>query len=297
MPPRICIGTAQFGLPYGITNSHGQVQEDQVKNILLYALKNNINLLDTAHNYGNAEQAFGRNMPPLHNFHIISKLKSQQHKEYFTREDAIGWDRMFQNTCTHLQVKRLGSFLLHSPHDLWKNGSQYLIDWLLGLKKRGLVERIGISIYSSEDLVDIDNRILDLVQLPLSLFDQRLIKDGTINDLNSRGIAIHARSIYLQGLLITNASEWPHWVPSHILNHHRLLQKLSREKNCNLIDLAIAFVRHQPELEAIVLGLCNTQQFKELISTFSHPSPWLKDEWQSWALDDQDFLDPRRWVN
>ena len=47
-----------------------------------------------------------------------------------------------------------------------------------------------------------DPALLDLVQLP-SLFDQRLLQNGTLASLRDRGVAIHARSLYLQGLLLT----------------------------------------------------------------------------------------------
>ena len=87
MPEKICIGTAQFGLTYGITNTEGQVQQDQVKKLLLLAQQLNIDYLDTAQAYGNSEQILGLSLPPKSKFHIVSKLKSQQEKLSFSEKD------------------------------------------------------------------------------------------------------------------------------------------------------------------------------------------------------------------
>lgn len=295
MSPKISIGTAQFGLPYGITNTEGQVQQEQVKSLLLLAQQSKIDYLDTAQAYGNSEKILGNNLPASNSFHIVDKLEVQEKKQYFTEKDSSLWESLFQNSCEKLKTSKLGSFLLHSPNDLRKNGSHFLVDWLLSLKKRGLVDRLGISIYDSKDLIDVDSRILDLVQLPLSLYDQSLLLDGTIKKLNSSNIAIHARSIYLQGLLLTSASEWPKWIALDTIKHHENLIKLSIKKKCSLIDLALGFAQEQEALEAIVLGVCNVNQFEQLIKSYSSPSPWLKNEWQAWALNDKKIIDPRLW--
>lgn len=295
MPPKLSIGTAQFGLSYGITNTEGQVRQEEVKNLLQLACQSKIDFLDTAQSYGNAEKIIGSCSPLQNNFHIVSKLANQKSKLFFDGQDLLIWEKTFQDTCRNLDSKRIGSFLLHSASDLRKSGSHFLVDWLLSLKERGLVQRLGVSIYDSEDLCGIDTRILDIVQLPLSLYDQRLLLDGTIEKLRSTGTAIHARSIYLQGLLLTLPSAWPSWIPPSIIKHHENIIKLSIEKKCTLIDLALGFARDQEALEAIVLGLCNVNQFEQLIEAFNSPSPWQKNEWREWSLYDKKILDPRLW--
>ena len=62
-----------------------------------------------------------------------------------------------------------------------------------------MVRRLGVSIYDSSEISSFDSQLLDVVQLPLSLLDQRSIEDGTISRLQDNGIAIHLRSIYMQG--------------------------------------------------------------------------------------------------
>ena len=206
MTPQLCLGTAQFGLAYGITNTVGQVAEASLRPLLAKAQEVGICWLDTAQAYGSAEATLGRQLSPYHRFRLISKLPAQPCSE-FKVHDANSWEQAFRTSCKRLGVLGLDGFLLHSASDLAKPGGHHLKDWLLSLRERGLVNRLGVSIYSEEDLQYVNPSLLDLVQLPLSLFDQRLIHNGTVSRLRAQGVAVHARSLYLQGLLLTPASQ------------------------------------------------------------------------------------------
>tara|TARA_B100000674_G_scaffold455641_1_gene429569 strand:+ start:1728 stop:2663 length:936 start_codon:yes stop_codon:yes gene_type:complete len=292
--PQLCLGSAQFGLSYGITNNEGQVREEVVCHLLKKAKESGFTWLDTAQAYGNAESVLGRQLDKNHGYNLISKV-AKQAKGNFNKKDAEKWEKGFFDSCKRLRVEKLHSLLLHSPGDLRKPGSEYLKDWLISLRDRGLVERIGISIYSSEDLEGINPDLTDMVQLPLSLYDQRLLEDQTISRLRSMGIKIHARSVYMQGLLLTQPVRWPSWVSVEVRNHHRALNSLAEEKGCNLIDLALGFIQEQVDVEAVTLGLCTEDELSSQKETWERYSPWEKDEWRHWALQDTSILDPRLW--
>jgi aryl-alcohol dehydrogenase-like predicted oxidoreductase len=294
MTPQLCLGTAQFGLAYGITNAAGQVAEAEVALLLNQAHQAGIGWLDTAQAYGNAEAVLGRNLPAGHGFRLISKLPAQPQQE-FSPKDADAWEQAFFTSCQRLGVPSLDAFLLHAPADLAKPGGHHLEAWLLGLRQRGVVQRLGLSIYAAEDLEGVNPALLDLVQVPLSLLDQRLLQDGTVERLRSRGTAIQARSLYLQGLLLTPAAKWPRWVGPDASAHQQLLQILAEERGCHLIDLALGFAREQADLEAVVLGVCSVQELAALLQAWRALSPWQEGEWRSWALHDPGILDPRRW--
>ena len=194
MTPQLCLGTAQFGLAYGITNTNGQVSEAEIEQILIEANKAEICWLDTAQAYGNAEEVLGRQLPAAHEFRLISKLPAQP-QPMFTAQDVEAWDQAFHKSCQRLGVQSLDALLLHAPADLGKPGGEYLEAWLLNLRQQGLVQRVGVSIYEAEDLDEVNPALLDLVQLPLSLYDQRLLNDGTLARLRDNGTVVHARSI------------------------------------------------------------------------------------------------------
>jgi len=294
MKQELCLGTAQFGLAYGITNAEGQVSEAEVARLLTQASTHGIRWLDTAQTYGNAEAVLGRNLPAGHDFRLISKIPTQS-QPAFTAQDAETWEQGFRCSCERLGLKSLDALLLHDPAELRKPGSTYLEEWLIGLRKRGLVQRLGVSIYTSDDLEGVNPELLDLVQLPLSLFDQRLLQDGTVSRLRASGTAIHARSLYLQGLLLTPAEHWPGWVSEEARKHQQALEALALDRDCHLIELALGFAQAQPELEAVVVGLCRIGELRELLTAWAAPSPWQGGEWVTWALQDPDIIDPRRW--
>ena len=68
---KLALGTAQFGLDYGVTNSEGKVQVEEVELILGCAKENSINTLDTAASYGNSEEVLGS--IGISDFQIITK--------------------------------------------------------------------------------------------------------------------------------------------------------------------------------------------------------------------------------
>ena len=69
---RIAIGTAQFGLPYGIANQTGKIAQSEAKEILKIALDNNIDVLDTAIIYGDSESSLGKLQ--TEDFNLVTKL-------------------------------------------------------------------------------------------------------------------------------------------------------------------------------------------------------------------------------
>jgi len=296
MTPQLCLGTAQFGLAYGITNATGQVTEAIVAELLAQAAEAGVRWLDTAQAYGNAETVLGRQLPAAHDFRLISKLPAQP-QPVISTQDAEIWEQAFLTSCQRLGVGSLDALLLHAPADLAKTGGHNLEAWLLGLRERGLVQRIGVSIYAAEDLDGLNPELLDLVQLPLSLYDQRLLQDGTLAQLRAHGTEIHARSLYLQGLLLTPSDKWPRWVSPGVRNHHQTLEALAEERGCGLIDLALGFAREQTDLEAVVLGICTVQELAALREAWVGSSPWQSDEWKTWSLHDAGILDPRCWPN
>ena len=48
------------------------------------------------------------------------------------------------------------------------------------------------------------NYNIDLIQIPLNLFDRRFEKQGYLEKFKKKHIEIHTRSIFLQGLLLEN---------------------------------------------------------------------------------------------
>ena len=129
MKPSLSLGTAQFGLSYGITNTKGKISSHEAKSIFQFASSNGVEYIDTAQSYGNAEDVISKNLPVNSTFKIITKLSPQTSK-IFTVEDKKYWETSFIDSKRKIGNKPLYGFLIHSINDLKKTGSQFLYDWL-----------------------------------------------------------------------------------------------------------------------------------------------------------------------
>ncbi|HEY9348234.1 MAG TPA: aldo/keto reductase, partial [Inquilinus sp.] len=195
------LGTAQFGLDYGIANDRGICPPEDVAAILEAAAASGIGVLDTAPAYGTAEQVLGEVLPAAHRFRIVTKtphlggLRDESQIRRAVR-DAFAQSR------AKLRRDRLAGLLTHNANDLLRPGGRALWAAMTELKQAGEVERIGASVYSAGQLDAVLARYpLDMVQLPWNAVDGR-IGPARLAALADQGIELHARSVFLQGLLL-----------------------------------------------------------------------------------------------
>ena len=163
------------------------------------------------------------------------------------------------------------------------------------MQERGLVERIGVSIYEASELEALPLEQLQLVQLPLSVYDQRMIKNGTIERLQSRGIAIHVRSIFLQGLILQPRDSWPIYISENFkAQHHKWQRQLSQE-NITPLAGALAFVQGCPGIEAVLVGVLSTKELQQVLRGWRQAMTINLKYSERWAWNDDTDLDPRLW--
>jgi aryl-alcohol dehydrogenase-like predicted oxidoreductase len=210
---KLALGTAQFGLKYGIANQQGQVSHDEAKVVLALARARGMDTLDTAIAYGDSEQRLGE--IGIQDWRVVSKLPAIPEG----CGDIAQWVvAAVRDSLGRLKVGKLYGLLLHRPQQLLeKNGGQ-LYSALQQLKQDGLVQKIGISIYDPSELDNLCSSYqLDLVQAPFNIMDQRLIATGWLSRLAKQGTELHVRSVFLQGLLLMTPSDRPkkfdRWTP------------------------------------------------------------------------------------
>lgn len=195
------LGTAQFGLDYGIANDRGICPPEDVAAILEAAAAAGIGVLDTAPAYGTAEQVLGQVLPAAHRFRIVTKTP---HLGGLRDDGDIRRAVLdaFAQSRAKLRRDRLAGLLTHNANDLLRPGGPALWAAMEDLKRAGEVERIGASIYSAGQLdAVLDRYPLDIVQLPWNAVDGR-IGPPRLAALAAQGIELHARSVFLQGLLL-----------------------------------------------------------------------------------------------
>jgi aryl-alcohol dehydrogenase-like predicted oxidoreductase len=285
--PQLCLGTVQFGLPYGVTNRGGQVPEEEVSRILDLAASSGIKLLDTAQAYGTAENVLGRCWPTGAPRSLISKLPAGAGQE--------SWEESLTTSLKRLRTPKLDGFLLHRASDLLAPNGEALQHWLDGLLERGLVERIGISIYDATDLDGLPLDRLQLVQLPLSVYDQRLIRDGTVAKLLDLGIAVHVRSVFLQGLLLQSLQHWPDHLSPAFRKHHGQWHEHLHRLGVSPLAGALGFIRSCEGVEAALIGVVSVQELTEVLQIWSQAETAPPEPSPDWAWEDPIDLDPRLW--
>jgi aryl-alcohol dehydrogenase-like predicted oxidoreductase len=277
---RLGIGTVQFGQAYGVSNTEGQVSRAEVKLILALAARAGIGLLDTAANYGEAEAVLGGT--DLNSFRVVSKTCGIAHGVH----GVIA--RVRESVATLGAVDLL---LVHSVRDLLGPSGTTLWRALQALKAEGVIGGIGISAYVADDPVALAERFQpDAMQLPFSLLDQRLLHDGSLARLKNMGVEIHARSLFLQGLLFMPQP------PEKLSAAGPMLAQARAEiAQAGLTPLAAAlgFVLSRPEIDVAVVGMTSLSQFQEIITAALSPLPEM--DWQACALKDERILTPSLW--
>ena len=288
---RLTLGTAQFGSNYGVCNSGGKVGDQEIQEILAYAFRSGITKIDTASGYGDAEQVLGRNLRS-NNWEVSSKLPSLSK---LREEETVGnfLHRELTKSLKHLNRCKIDTLLVHGATDLLSDYGEEVYGCLHEFKNNNLAGKIGVSVYDASQIDRILSRYnIDVIQLPLSILDQRLYFSGHLNMLKDLDIEIYARSIFLQGILIQDIGEVPEFflpISGNIQN----LQEVATSKDMSPVELCVAFVHSLDQLDGIIVGVDSQSQLEEIVNA-SNKS--VETEFcRGLALSDVRYLNPTLW--
>lgn len=285
---KLALGTAQFGLAYGIASPQPQISYEESRAIIHYSYSQGMALLDTAIGYGESESRLGE--IGVSQWKIVSKLP-----KFPVGENATTWvTSSVKTSLEKLKVKSLYGLLLHHPSDLLNINGPEIYAALRALRAEGLVEKIGLSIYKPTELDDVFSvGDFDIVQSPLSVLDRRLITSGWLNRLSEHGVEVHARSVFLQGVLLIStderASKFKRW--TRLWDCYDSWVKLS---GLTALQACIAYVSSIPQVQRVIVGVNNLDHIKEILNTQTCPPPiWTQDL----GVDDEELLNPLSWLN
>lgn len=262
---KLGIGTVQFGMDYGISNSRSKTPPAEVDRILRLAADSGIQVLDTAALYGDSEVILGGLLPSSHDFRIVTKTPDFR-TATINAADAMHLRDTFRRSLENLRQSSVYGLLAHHADDLLVLGGRLVLEAMQRLRDEGLVGKIGVSVYSGQQI----DRLLalytpDIVQLPLNLFDQRLLESGHLEELKRRGVEIHARSVFLQGLLLIEPDQVPPYfspIRDTLERYARFLEahKLSR------LQAALAFATRQRDVDVALVGVTSVAELRDILS-------------------------------
>lgn len=287
---KLILGTVQLGLDYGINNQSGKPTLEKAFDILHTAYDNGIRILDTAEAYGNSVEVIGKfqKKHPNKKFNIISKLAAKANlspKDFFSH--------VIEN-CKVLNTEQLYGYMFHNYNSFKQNTNFY--DELLSLKSKGLTLHVGISLYTNEEILDIAKNFsdFDFIQIPFNLLDNDLKRKMAILKAKGRGIKIHTRSTFLQGLFFIN----PNTLSDNLLTLKPYLQEIEKIKSdCNLTteSLALQYVIQKEYIDHVLVGVETSQQLMNNIKLCESESIIPHSKIDKLNVFESHLLNPSNW--
>jgi len=269
---KLILGTAQLGLTYGITNDTGILSEEKAIKLLEHAIQNNITMFDSARAYGKSEYLLGKIKSPK--IHIMTKLQLPENiTNYSDNKICKQVLKSVQKSIKETNCKPLDILLLHKwEHYLLRD--KLIWKYLLKLKKEKVIKKIGISIYNvNEANILLDDNNVDIIQMPLNILDHQWFNETFSEKIKQRKkmkkeIEIYCRSIYLQGILISESSRWPN-IGIDAVKYVKQLDNIKNKYGFkNKKELNMSYVKSIDWVSGIIIGVDNLEQLKENIELF-----------------------------
>ncbi len=293
MLSRFGLGTAQFGMTYGKFNRDGIPTHESALQILNRAKDLGLSHIDTAHQYGDSESVLGACGGLLNSFSIITKTPRFSDGK-ISKDDVMLLREAYNDSLKKLNKKKVDGLLIHHAPNLLQDGGQMLYEEMLQLKTIGKVKRIGVSAYEGEIIEKIHEKYpIDFVQLPINLLDRRLINNNYLKRIESLGIKIHARSAFLQGLILANTETLPpHFNPvKELLNE---FHNKAKQAGVKPVHAALHYLLRLNCIECIIVGVDTLGQLDEIFTDFPVE---IMMNFEEFEVKQVEILNPVLWMN
>ena len=304
---RLVLGTAQLGLSYGIANSCGQPSRLLSQKLIKTAIINGVQSLDTARAYGNSEEVIRDALSAgwSGRAKVITKLSPLNDCPQNADERTVNAfvDASLYHSMAALGVVQIDTLLLHrSTHFQSWNGAAWRR--LLEHKKKERILTLGVSVQTPEELmISLDNDEIKHIQMPINILDWRWVNayEKVKQIKSSRSLIIHARSVLLQGLIISKNTN--HWLSAHVAKPEPIWKWLDNVQNkCqrdSIIDLCVGFVNGLDWVDGIVIGSENMEQLLEnmmLVGNAALSTSQIQEIEESRPKLGDSTLDPVKWI-
>lgn len=281
----LILGTAQFGPGYGITNESRRIDDGEVADTLRTAVAAGIRVFDTADAYGDAQERLGQLMPTGADVEYISK---------FSLKGLPNASSLYVHSMERLQVKTLRGLLAHNAADFLDDRFPEALAIIRSAKSDGVIGLIGASVYDQGELELAMRMIpeLDVIQIPGSFVDRRLLDSHLVRDLKEKGVQVHVRSAFLQGMLLSAEEK----IPARFAALRPVISQLdSTAKSMGLsrLCLLLGFLKFHDAVDAVVVGAASHRELDSIVREWGVASPLSlpheTDELLPW------IIDPRQW--
>lgn len=288
MIEKVILGTAQLGLDYGI-NNYGKLNTKESFRILDYAFDNKIKFLDTAESYGNVIELLASffKQNPGKSFRIFSKLDLKDPKTIKDTKSHI------KSVLARMNIETIHGYMIHNYSELKKFPEVF--NNLIELKKSGLINNVGVSLYKKEEMEDvISNYEVDFIQIPFNLLDNHYEKEDIFKKINNKGVEVHARSIFLQGLFFKPYDKYSNQLKP-LIKYMKVIDKIIKESNSNIETLAINYPLKKDYIDKVIFGVHNLNQFSKNIKIINSRHELNLNKIDLINVEEKELLMPYNW--
>lgn len=252
MKKKIILGTANFSGNYGIFNK--QLKKNiNIKKILKFFNKKKFSKIDISPHYFNLR----KNEKIFKDFKIIYKILLKKNLTISELNKEIKFSKNF------MKRNEIYCLMFHNTEIIKdKKKITYLTNYV---KEKLNIKKIGISVYSPNEV----RRVMkffkpDLIQFPINVFDQTFLKKNFLFHLRKKGIELHARSIFLQGLLLQK--EYPSFLHKYLKKHWQIWNNWLNENNISPLVACISFINKIKHLDGVIIGIETLEQLKLILN-------------------------------
>lgn len=273
----VVLGTTQWGLAYGFTNFNGRLSDRALGEVVERAWALGVRKLDTSPSYGDAQKRI-RSAAPL--FGVQTKVMA-------ARGNPTHMVAALESSLAELGRESVRAVLVHDWYAVSPERRIEVARTVESLRVMGLAETVGVSVYGAAEILDAleSFKQLDLVQVPLSVLDQRLVGSLLLERARDKGTVIQARSVLLQGVALASESD-----PT--FGNHPDVVRL--RATGDPIAACMSFIAVQEWVDEVVIGVADPDQIRPIVDALRSPSVDI--DWSEFASTDEFLVEPRRWT-
>lgn len=286
---KLIIGGAQLGSDYGISNKKLQTKY-ALDQLLNYSLKQNINLIDSAADYKTPKNIL-LNIAKKKKFKIISKIpqfKNENFKDYLNSIEPDMLSFLKNNQFNNYEV-----LFIHNSNDLNRVNGNLIYDRISDLKHKKITKKIGLSVYNLKDCIKFIKKFdFDVIQIPINVFNQNFIDHNFFKLIKKKKIQVHARSIFMQGLIFIHPNKINPYFDS-VNNKFKIFNEDCNSDISKKISKSLEFLAQFKQIDKYVVGFNNKDQLKNFLKVKLKKNN--KMNYKKYKIIQQKYTNPSKW--
>lgn len=281
---KLILGIANFDNEYGLSN---KLKKKNFKKILSKLRKFKINEIDTATNYIESNNALSK--LDVSNYKFNLKIPLIKYKKNF-QADILNYINRFK---VKIKTNKINTLMFHDRKQIYQKNFKYILKFIKNLKEKKIINRYGFSIYNLDEFYKIIKFCNpDIIQVPINIFDQRFTSEKINNLLGKKKIQLHARSIFLQGVLLNKSIQLNHKVSNIILKKYwNVVTKLK----CDPLIFNLSFLLNMKFINKVIVSFDTEKQIKYFFLAMRKKLKYNKKIYKSLSQTNKNLILPYLW--